>query len=452
MHSAGMKDATPAVLIVDSDLAALTRAESLVGGLGLDCKTFTVAADLLEYVGRCRPCCVIADVHVEGISGLPLHTYLAGLKVPVPTILTCAAGDFPSAVLALKNGAVTILAKPYEVEQLAAAIRDAMALDEATRRAIEQRAALRLRFESLDPREREVMKLMTQEVPNKIIAPKLGISQRTVARIRAAVFEKMQAASVVELVFMARELAQSEREACKPMPRQEPIEAAGRAAQDPSRDERSRPHCREVDERQRQLIVHDLHDGPAQSLAAAIHHLQTHRRLRTTDPQGAEASWVHGMDLLDHCMTELRRLMQGLQPALLTECGLVNAVSHLAQMYRRDHGLQIEFHHDVQFHRLAPALENTLFRIVQEALGNLWRHSRSKRCRIMMVQRGESICVEIRDWGIGGATLRVDQGHFGLAGIQNRARLFGGRATIQSEQGHGTRIAVEVPLADSEAI
>lgn len=436
----------PTVFIVDAE-PGTARTRDLVQTLGLNCRDLATVAEMAVAIPPDRPGCAIANLSLEAIDGSELLDQLAGLDVPVPIILTGEHRGLSGALHAMQNGDIIVLESPWHPEQLTAAIRDALARNAASRAALQERAALRNRFDRLTPREREAMWLIVQGLPNKTIARRLHSSERTSARIRATVFDKMQAGSATELALMSfhlRSVGPGECDvAAAPV-----AEAEARACSTPRI---SRREGLGLDERQLQLIAYDLHDGPAQYLAAALTHLQTYRQSLADNPQRAGESWERGLGLLNRCMTDLRRLMGGLQPAHQGDGDLVDAVQELIRMCRSEYGLEVEFYHDVPCVRLTPSMESNLFRIIEESLRNLWRHSRSTRCRITLAQRDRSIWVEIRDWGIGGARPRTDQGHFGLAGIEQRARLFGGRATIQSKRGVGTRIAVELPLVISQS-
>jgi signal transduction histidine kinase len=110
----------------------------------------------------------------------------------------------------------------------------------------------------------------------------------------------------------------------------------------------------------------------------------------------------------------------------------------------------VEWSHEVQFRRLAPPLETALFRIIQEGLNNACRHSRSERVQVRLFQQGDRLRLEVIDWGKGFEPERVDENRFGLAGIRERATLFGGELTIETGPGKGTRITVELPVVEAE--
>ena len=109
-------------------------------------------------------------------------------------------------------------------------------------------------------------------------------------------------------------------------------------------------------------------------------------------------------------------------------------------------GAKIEYYSRVVFDRLAPILENAIFRIVQEALTNACLHSKSDRVRISLVQRDDRLQIKICDWGVGFDTRSIRENRFGLEGIRQRVRLLGGKCRIRSRVGRGSRIAIELPV------
>jgi signal transduction histidine kinase len=202
-------------------------------------------------------------------------------------------------------------------------------------------------------------------------------------------------------------------------------------------------------DRDRQLIGFEIHDGLTQLLAGSLMRLETFLRTVSPDDRPGWEQFHTGVKLLREGLGEARRLISGLRSATLEDLGLVAAVEELvAQIGRLEGTPQLEFAHRVAFDRLPPPLENTMYRIVQEALTNACRHSRSPRVRAEISQEGQRVQIEIRDWGIGFDPSVVKEGHYGLDSIQQRARLFGGQATIESQPGEGTRIRVELPLPE----
>jgi FixJ family two-component response regulator len=145
-------------------------------------------------------------VSLPGISGLDFQQHLKKAGLQIPIVFITAHGDIPMTVKAMKSGAVEFLSKPFEDEDLLAAVQQALASDTVRRGVEAQEATLRARYEMLTRREREVMGLVVSGFLNKQIASELGISEITIKVHRAQVMHKMQAASLAELVRMAERL------------------------------------------------------------------------------------------------------------------------------------------------------------------------------------------------------------------------------------------------------
>jgi two-component system sensor histidine kinase DegS len=147
-------------------------------------------------------------------------------------------------------------------------------------------------------------------------------------------------------------------------------------------------------------------------------------------------------------MREARRLINGLRSPILDELALVAAVEDLVSRGGAQDKPAIDFVHHLDCQRLAPSSENAIYRIVQEGLTNACRYSQSERVLVRLIQRDRRIRIEVRDWGVGFNQRDVGDGHFGLEGIHERAKLFGGSASIKSGLGKGTRMVVELPLVN----
>ncbi len=203
----------------------------------------------------------------------------------------------------------------------------------------------------------------------------------------------------------------------------------------------------DASDHERQIIAFEIHDGLAQQLAGAIMQLQTFARLKETDPQGAAEAFDAGMTMLRQGHLEARRLIGGVRPPVLDESGVVPAIAHLVHEVSRQKGPQIEYHTKVEFDRLPAILENAIYRVSQEALTNACKHSKSPKIRVGLRQHADQLRLEIRDWGIGFDPAKVKDGCYGLEGIRQRVRLLGGKCSVRSAPGEGTRITVELPLA-----
>lgn len=203
-------------------------------------------------------------------------------------------------------------------------------------------------------------------------------------------------------------------------------------------------HMLELQDRDRQLISYEIHDGLVQQLAGAIMQLEMFSRVTEHKATEVWKTFESGLEMLNECMREARHLISGLRSPILDELGVVAAIEDLAQGGGTDRP-EISFVHHLDSERLEPSLENAIFRIVQESLTNARRYSQSERVLIRLIQRDDYIRIEIQDWGVGFNPRKVGDGHFGLEGIQERARLFGGSAIVKSATGKGTRIVVELP-------
>ena len=202
----------------------------------------------------------------------------------------------------------------------------------------------------------------------------------------------------------------------------------------------------DLNERDRQIMAYEIHDGIAQQGTASLFHLEAFRRLRESDAKAAEKSLEIALKLIGQSVDETRRLISGLRPLILDEYGIVEAIDYLVCENRERTGMQIDFQHDVRFKRLVPPLESAAFRIVQEAVANACHHSRSPIVIVELVQRDDRLHIEVRDQGIGFDPNAVEETRFGLRSIRERARLLGGKAEIQSTPGSGTTISVELPV------
>ena len=166
-------------------------------------------ASAQEFLRRPRPegpSCLVLDVRLPGLSGLELQRQLAAGDRDMPIIFITGHGDIPMSVQAMKAGAVEFLPKPFRDQDLLDAIHQALARDRQAREQRAQREALRRRFDTLTPRQREVMARMVAGRLNKQIAGELGTSEATVKTHRQQVMAKMRAESLADLIRIADQL------------------------------------------------------------------------------------------------------------------------------------------------------------------------------------------------------------------------------------------------------
>ena len=195
-----MKLDTPTVFVVDDDPLIRDGVRSLIGPLGLRVVTFGSARDFLRSARPDAPACLVLDVRLPDLSGLDLQHELRALDIHIPIIFITGHGDIPMTVEAMKAGAVEFLTKPFRGQHLVETVQGAIARDRAAREERAKIAELRKRFDTLSPREHEVLDMVVTGLLNKQVAAELGISELTVKTHRAHVMEKVRAQSLADLV------------------------------------------------------------------------------------------------------------------------------------------------------------------------------------------------------------------------------------------------------------
>jgi RNA polymerase sigma factor (sigma-70 family) len=201
-----MTERQPIVFIVDDDASVREALKSLIRSVGLHVELFGSAAEFLEAQRPDAPSCLVLDVRLPGISGLDLQRRLADANVHIPIIIITGHGDIPMSVRAMKAGAIEFLTKPFRDQDLLDAIQVALERNRTGRRREAEIAVLRERFESLSPRERDVVTKVVSGMLNKQIADEIGIAENTVKVHRSRAMDKMQAQSLADLVKMVERL------------------------------------------------------------------------------------------------------------------------------------------------------------------------------------------------------------------------------------------------------
>ncbi|MCC7083408.1 MAG: PAS domain S-box protein [Pirellulales bacterium] len=201
----------------------------------------------------------------------------------------------------------------------------------------------------------------------------------------------------------------------------------------------------DLQERERQLVSYEIHDGLVQYLTAGLLHLEAAAGKSESMPTAARTDYQRGVSLLREALDEGRRLIGGLRPPILDERGVVESLRYLVSEFQHDIP-DLKFIEYAPCGRLAPTLEIAIFRIAQEALSNIRKHSGAKRAQVELLQHGEWLRLIVRDWGKGFDPGAVREDRYGLQGIRQRARLLGTRAITDSKPGGGAAIVVDFPI------
>jgi FixJ family two-component response regulator len=194
------------VVVIDDDPLTRGALGSLFRSVGLGVKAFASAAELLENPLPAVPSCLVLDVRLPRLSGFDLQTELGRLGVKIPIIFITGHGDIPMSVKAMKAGAVDFLTKPFRDQEMLDAVTGALERDRKRRGEEQSASDMRARFESLTPREREIMALVTAGLMNKQVGGRIGISEMTVKIHRGHVMRKMATKSLADLVLIAEKL------------------------------------------------------------------------------------------------------------------------------------------------------------------------------------------------------------------------------------------------------
>jgi len=201
-----MNEPAPIVFVVDDDPSIRRAIKRLIGSVGLQVELFGSAQEFLLGKRPDAPSCLVLDIRLPGISGLDFQHQLAEANIHIPIIFITAHGDIPMTVRAMKAGAVEFLTKPFRDQDLLDAIQLALERDRARRQREAELVVLRERFESLSPRERQVVGMVVSGMLNKQIAAEIGTTENTVKVHRSRATEKMRAQSLADLIKMTERL------------------------------------------------------------------------------------------------------------------------------------------------------------------------------------------------------------------------------------------------------
>ena len=191
------------VYIIDDDAAVRDSVCCLLESVGLKAAAFAQAQDFLDLDSLHRPACLLLDMCLPDMDGLDVQQLLNAQGFDLPVIIMSGYGDVPAAVNAMKNGAVDLLAKPFNSQTLLDCVQNALLQDQSRHSSLDYKQQLQRRFATLTPREQEIMAKIVRGDTNKEIAEALGVSGKTVEVHRANVMKKMQTRSLAELIQIA---------------------------------------------------------------------------------------------------------------------------------------------------------------------------------------------------------------------------------------------------------
>jgi|SRR5262245_55947339 FixJ family two-component response regulator len=201
-----VSESQPVVLIVDDDASVRKSLSNLFRSVGLQVEVFGSAQELLRSKLPDAASCLVLDIRLPGVSGLDFQTELAQADIHIPIIFMTGHGDIPMTVKAMKAGAVDFLTKPFRDQDMLDAVAMAIERDRKRRESGKVVSDLQTLFESLSPREREVMALVSSGLMNKQVAAEMNLAEITVKIHRSHVMKKMGARSLADLVRMAEVL------------------------------------------------------------------------------------------------------------------------------------------------------------------------------------------------------------------------------------------------------
>jgi RNA polymerase sigma factor (sigma-70 family) len=190
------------VYVIDDDDAVREAVGALLRSVGMHVETFSSAHEFFAYEMPDAPACLILDVRLRGHSGLVVQEQIAAQQMRIPIVFMTAHGDIAMSVKAMKAGAADFLAKPFRDQDLLDAVTHALADEEERREADRSFAELRRRYESLTPRERQVMARVVNGMRNRQIAEEMNLSENTTKFHRNQAMKKMESKSLVDFVLM----------------------------------------------------------------------------------------------------------------------------------------------------------------------------------------------------------------------------------------------------------
>ncbi|MDR3542679.1 MAG: sensor histidine kinase [Desulfosporosinus sp.] len=206
-------------------------------------------------------------------------------------------------------------------------------------------------------------------------------------------------------------------------------------------------------EEERRRVAREIHDGPAQTLANIILRLEIAEKLFEVDSSQVKAELDDLKNLVRSNLKDIRRIIFDLRPMVLDDLGIVPAIAKYLDNFQRNYGINCELQIEGREKRLLPAMEVALFRLIQEGMTNIAKHSHSAKVSITLVYQEDWTIARIRDYGLGfevNSAFTAPGEHFGLIGMRERVEMFSGCFSVQSTVGKGTIIELSIPSRHEE--
>jgi PAS domain S-box-containing protein len=456
----------PAILIVDDLAPTRELLRDMLAGHGYELLTADGGAAALAIARARQPDLVLLDLMMPDIDGLQVCRQLraAPSTAHVPVIIVTALDDQRSRLAGLEAGCDDFITKPVDMVELRARVRTIVTLN---------------RYRTLLDEQRRFERLFDLSPIGLLIADDAGVIQlanpamavlvgaAASAELRGQPLALLLAADdqahcgrlLAEVAAGQRSSAHLDAHLVRRDHARRPVEldagwcvwAGETAVQVAVRDvsDRKRAELLEGDTRR---LAFDLHDAVAQTATAAFRQLERFRHRHRPRRPAALAELDRALELLQRLMRETRSLLAGLRPTALDDFGLGGALRlHTAALAAE--GLHVELDERLGPARFDPAVETAVFRIAQEALTNVRKHAGVSCARLALDVAGGAVrlCVEDAGRGLSAADSPAPAGtRLGLRGMHERAALLGGRLSLASEPGRGTRVVAEIPVAPAQ--
>lgn len=210
-------------------------------------------------------------------------------------------------------------------------------------------------------------------------------------------------------------------------------------------------------EEERKRIAREIHDGPAQAIANVVLRVEFCEKLLDFEPDRVRIELLNLKDMVRVTLKDLRKIIFDLRPMALDDLGLVPALNRYITEYKDKYQLEGKFVFFGTERRLKTAVEVGVFRIIQEALNNIWKHAKASRVTVRLEMSEEAVTAIVQDDGQGfdlDSAIRANQGResLGLTSMQERVELLGGTFEISTAPGKGTKITVRIPIVEEQGV